>query len=205
MIRRPPRSTLFPYTTLFRSLRIGLIIWVVDHYLHRDLQVPHLSLHRFRNPKTRSEEHTSELQSRLHLVCRLLLEKKKIGEHREAPVGVTGVGAAPYVPTFRISHHRHPPAGGAATVPGPRGHRAPAGASPPRGSGAARRRTAPPSTAPPRRPERGNTPRAMAESGTGANDSAGPRSPVSGDPESAVGAAVPQLAAASACPRPAAR
>src|SRR5689334_23748527 len=83
MIRRPPRSTLFPYTTLFRSLEPD--------------QVPHLSRpivlskldHRVRlSPgprvrkaerlhRSRSEEHTSELQSQFHLVCRLLLEKKK--------------------------------------------------------------------------------------------------------------------------------
>src|SRR6266436_8659588 len=63
MIRRPPRSTLFPYTTLFRSA------------LHvRDLPQPG---EHPRHLEPRSEEHTSELQSRLHLVCRLLLEKKK--------------------------------------------------------------------------------------------------------------------------------
>src|SRR6478752_10060252 len=64
MIRRPPRSTLFPYTTLFRSARAP--------------PVPVRSAPRGRRPATpRSEEHTSELQSRLHLVCRLLLEQKK--------------------------------------------------------------------------------------------------------------------------------
>src|SRR6478752_8572248 len=63
MIRRPPRSTLFPYTTLFRSAG------GVGHARPRR-RAP-LDGHR------RSEEHTSELQSRLHLVCRLLLEKKK--------------------------------------------------------------------------------------------------------------------------------
>src|SRR5258708_15286196 len=68
MIRRPPRSTLFPYTTLFRSL--GL-----DHMLHPEGQVRHRDP--FLHP-VRSEEHTSELQSPDHLVCRLLLEKKKI-------------------------------------------------------------------------------------------------------------------------------
>src|SRR2546422_10191778 len=67
MIRRPPRSTLFPYTTLFRS-RCGLRIARRRHTPGEVGEVlPHL----------RSEEHTSELQSRLHLVCRLLLEKKK--------------------------------------------------------------------------------------------------------------------------------
>src|ERR1041385_9484674 len=64
MIRRPPRSTLFPYTTLFRSS-------VRAHAILRSLFA-----WRWR-PNARSEEHTSELQSRLHLVCRLLLEKKK--------------------------------------------------------------------------------------------------------------------------------
>src|SRR6266581_5602139 len=63
MIRRPPRSTLFPYTTLFRSRR-----W--PHCARRE--APRQS----RRPR-RSEEHTSELQSPVHLVCRLLLEKKK--------------------------------------------------------------------------------------------------------------------------------
>src|SRR2546422_3942245 len=75
MIRRPPRSTLFPYTTLFRSagLRVGVRAGVhqgifgeqADQILERGEWL------------RRSEEHTSELQSRLHLVCRLLLEKKK--------------------------------------------------------------------------------------------------------------------------------
>src|SRR2546429_9488505 len=76
MIRRPPRSTLFPYTTLFRSSTLGKChghpqLGTVEETLRR----------RSRNPESdhssRSEEHTSELQSRLHLVCRLLLEKKK--------------------------------------------------------------------------------------------------------------------------------
>src|SRR2546429_4663455 len=66
MIRRPPRSTLFPYTTLFRSRRTGPSRWG-----------PGAARRRARWSHTRSEEHTSELQSRLHLVCRLLLEKKK--------------------------------------------------------------------------------------------------------------------------------
>src|SRR2546428_4013731 len=66
MIRRPPRSTLFPYTTLFRSLRAML-------ERHRDLLRADLWVF----ADGRSEEHTSELQSRSDLVCRLLLEKKK--------------------------------------------------------------------------------------------------------------------------------
>src|SRR3712207_8591442 len=89
MIRRPPRSTLFPYTTLFRSARVAyryvagverngvptilvnepqqpsLVVWVGSHAGSN------------REPLGRSEEHTSELQSRQYLVCRLLLEKKK--------------------------------------------------------------------------------------------------------------------------------
>src|SRR3989449_4309104 len=84
MIRRPPRSTLFPYTTLFRSRERGRVARAV----RRDgvlsvVAVPgarHATLDVVREHVTqleRSEEHTSELQSRLHLVCRLLLEKKK--------------------------------------------------------------------------------------------------------------------------------
>src|SRR5258707_2844259 len=69
MIRRPPRSTLFPYTTLFRSRRLPKIAGGSDAYAaHRQGQ---------RARRGRSEEHTSELQSRQYLVCRLLLEKKK--------------------------------------------------------------------------------------------------------------------------------
>src|SRR3989442_9896749 len=98
MIRRPPRSTLFPYTTLFRSLawstQIGLASACVEGLLGRrgERRAVHspraLSFAQLRpsfgcdTPKSlvgRSEEHTSELQSRPHLVCRLLLEKKKNG------------------------------------------------------------------------------------------------------------------------------
>src|SRR2546427_6091892 len=74
MIRRPPRSTLFPYTTLFRSE----IAHVLDDAEHRYVDAPE---HRDTAPRVdereRSEEHTSELQSQSNLVCRLLLEKKK--------------------------------------------------------------------------------------------------------------------------------
>src|SRR2546429_5321790 len=97
MIRRPPRSTLFPYTTLFRSLRDRLLQYCLSsqHLASNDYRPPFhnvgmtasgrilsgaLGLHyvaEVGNGRTsRSEEHTSELQSRLHLVCRLLLEKK---------------------------------------------------------------------------------------------------------------------------------
>src|SRR2546425_3903122 len=72
MIRRPPRSTLFPYTTLFRSLdALG------DELLHAPLDEPFLDLELRHAEPDRSEEHTSELQSLAYLVCRLLLEKKK--------------------------------------------------------------------------------------------------------------------------------
>src|SRR2546422_2193774 len=86
MIRRPPRSTLFPYTTLFRSHRkegkrkpdqLGHMKGDKrkgQHEKHHGRRVG-------KNMHMRSEEHTSELQSRLHLVCRLLLEKKKINEN----------------------------------------------------------------------------------------------------------------------------
>src|SRR2546429_5956671 len=95
MIRRPPRSTLFPYTTLFRSLEdIAPQVLVFDD-LRQALPYPgrveldallrevgqieqHVKFDATRvRERLRSEEHTSELQSRLHLVCRLLLEKKK--------------------------------------------------------------------------------------------------------------------------------
>src|SRR3989449_7794670 len=75
MIRRPPRSTLFPYTTLFRSLHARRS---TAHHDEREERAPPLGVgfeHRVLE-LARSEEHTSELQSRLHLVCRLLLEKK---------------------------------------------------------------------------------------------------------------------------------
>src|SRR2546422_8478396 len=80
MIRRPPRSTLFPYTTLFRSGRPRGDRDVRGHAA--GARPRPLLAGRVREPRTRaagdrSEEHTSELQSRLHLVCRLLLEKKK--------------------------------------------------------------------------------------------------------------------------------
>src|SRR2546426_6678608 len=92
MIRRPPRSTLFPYTTLFRSLDLntGKLNWYFqeapadpydydaspgEYVLFDDSQKGKLVLHPGKNG--RSEEHTSELQSPCNLVCRLLLEKKK--------------------------------------------------------------------------------------------------------------------------------
>src|SRR3712207_8636243 len=85
MIRRPPRSTLFPYTTLFRSprrgrgvvLRVGALAWLAGLVArHPAVLVPVFVRLRHRGGRDRSEEHTSELQSRQYLVCRLLLEKK---------------------------------------------------------------------------------------------------------------------------------
>src|SRR5689334_25130647 len=85
MIRRPPGSTLFPYTTLFRSRslpcrrREGRLARYESDRLYRLARVVALANHYLgdRETSTRSEEHTSELQSQFHLVCRLLLEKKK--------------------------------------------------------------------------------------------------------------------------------
>src|SRR2546429_6690987 len=80
MIRRPPRSTLFPYTTLFRSDQAVLRQEVATHEEQLTVEPGRtLDLLVTKGP-VRSEEHTSELQSRLHLVCRLLLEKKKKNE-----------------------------------------------------------------------------------------------------------------------------
>src|SRR2546429_5316278 len=77
MIRRPPRSTLFPYTTLFRS--VAVCVNLKGRRFGRGKSRPYGQRDGFRvgAGSNRSEEHTSELQSRLHLVCRLLLEKKK--------------------------------------------------------------------------------------------------------------------------------
>src|SRR2546430_11274082 len=88
MIRRPPRSTLFPYTTLFRSADEDVLNALGGRVLPGDREVPQLAFgqggdHRVgesvvgRKHGVRSEEHTSELQSQANLVCRLLLEKKK--------------------------------------------------------------------------------------------------------------------------------
>src|SRR5687767_15514507 len=89
MIRRPPRSTLFPYTTLFRSVRLkdDAKRWIVDKTCADRLY------------GARSEEHTSELQSLAYLVCRLLLEKKKQAEPR------THCGAPAAQHTARFGRH----------------------------------------------------------------------------------------------------
>src|SRR5690554_7786743 len=97
MLRRPPRSTLFPYTTLFRSGLDATPQWSQQRQIHVLVHFNHVSLvgHHVGTKgrlseesaqvgvALRSEEHTSELQSRPHLVCRLLLEKKKKNEYPE--------------------------------------------------------------------------------------------------------------------------
>src|SRR2546427_7423896 len=77
MIRRPPRSTLFPYTTLFRSGGPCSLSLVLAAPVFQALPINESGLKNWRGQNKRSEEHTSELQSQSNLVCRLLLEKKK--------------------------------------------------------------------------------------------------------------------------------
>src|SRR5256885_7610827 len=92
MIRRPPRSTLFPYTTLFRSLLCNLLhhLTITGHKARfLDQIARRISADRQLredNQFSRSEEHTSELQSPCNLVCRLLLEKKKIYQHLNSAI-----------------------------------------------------------------------------------------------------------------------
>src|SRR2546430_5727999 len=100
MIRRPPRSTLFPYTTLFRSRVVGylerlLLIFDPNHGCDRTegllFEDRHLGAHTTQHcgcVVVRSEEHTSELQSQSNLVCRLLLEKKKKIQRTEVMAGI---------------------------------------------------------------------------------------------------------------------
>src|SRR5947199_4842676 len=98
MIRRPPRSTLFPYTTLFRS--IAAVLSVTDAPARR------LALSTALRYGFRSEEHTSELQSLRHLVCRLLLEKKKKMLNRSRHVPETRQSASSsHVHCRRTCHH----------------------------------------------------------------------------------------------------
>src|SRR2546430_11841539 len=95
MIRRPPRSTLFPYTTLFRSAHVG------DARLIREPR--RLAVEQRHDVCRRSEEHTSELQSQSNLVCRLLLEKKKKQNKQYPPHLYT----CPCLDTFSQSIYQH--------------------------------------------------------------------------------------------------
>src|SRR2546422_5538197 len=98
MIRRPPRSTLFPYTTLFRSPLEAIKVCTLNGatYFGRADRIGSVAMGKQAdlvvidgNPAaSRSEEHTSELQSRLHLVCRLLLEKKKKKKYQSSTVKI---------------------------------------------------------------------------------------------------------------------
>src|SRR3989442_9936057 len=92
MIRRPPRSTLFPYTTLFRSLFKRKPVENSEHSTYTKICQTGS-----RRRNYRSEEHTSELQSRPHLVCRLLLEKKKTTAYRHPPLLAGGAGRFRYM------------------------------------------------------------------------------------------------------------
>src|SRR3712207_7982216 len=102
MIRRPPRSTLFPYTTLFRSTssasRIAAASGLQDSTCHSASSRSAFCLASSNGTTTvsvRSEEHTSELQSRQYLVCRLLLEKKKNRQNQESHKLITVIPSHP--------------------------------------------------------------------------------------------------------------
>src|SRR2546425_9196042 len=97
MIRRPPRSTLFPYTTLFRSTS-SCWGWV-DRALQRKCFPKHFSA------QPRSEEHTSELQSLAYLVCRLLLEKKKKNTTTTDAIAALHRDRIRGAPAARLPHH----------------------------------------------------------------------------------------------------
>src|SRR5258708_11181751 len=100
MIRRPPRSTLFPYTTLFRS---KYMVWIVRPWLLGRINTVYSRwcIVTLAIPTRRSEEHTSELQSPDHLVCRLLLEKKKQIRNNHARIMETSSEAPEYTSTPR--------------------------------------------------------------------------------------------------------
>src|SRR2546426_2374056 len=97
MIRRPPRSTLFPYTTLFRSVHfaqnvVGQVILEVESEMPVEVGAPACEVEQFsQRPvfRFRSEEHTSELQSPCNLVCRLLLEKKKNKQKKDCTTHIS--------------------------------------------------------------------------------------------------------------------
>src|SRR2546430_12025060 len=99
MIRRPPRSTLFPYTTLFRSLEVRLEMKRGNERFNL------AAMTTFIRTGDRSEEHTSELQSQSNLVCRLLLEKKK--NTRPTPSAHTSSPAAPLLRVSSVSNPAH--------------------------------------------------------------------------------------------------
>src|SRR5687768_17804741 len=99
MIRRPPRSTLFPYTTLFRSPTAPINAVNIVRSCARLCSAIRVTV----DPSSaRSEEHTSELQSRLHLVCRLLLEKKKKQKQQNNYVRHT----LTHIVTIDSTHHK---------------------------------------------------------------------------------------------------
>src|ERR1039457_811804 len=102
MIRRPPRSTLFPYTTLFRSMLVGGSVGAVHHSV----------LMMGRALAMRSEEHTSELQSPCNLVCRLLLEKKGQRRRSKSPPAIGSSGSSRAVSSVAAGlqsvHRSHP-------------------------------------------------------------------------------------------------
>src|SRR5438045_7974123 len=102
MLRRPPMSTLFPYTTLFRSRRAGRPRVGVHRFVLRGI-VESAGLH------PRSEEHTSELQSLRHLVCRLLLEKKKRYENRQPGQTTTSHSLLSLRARRPSTHMKNPP------------------------------------------------------------------------------------------------
>src|SRR5580693_6147412 len=99
MIRRPPRSTLFPYTTLFRSDSIAAEERAACRNVPK--QKGSAAKRLLTRSRGRSEEHTSELQSQFHLVCRLLLEKKKINPIVPSPEVTTASNASGETPSFR--------------------------------------------------------------------------------------------------------
>src|SRR2546430_11025187 len=101
MIRRPPRSTLFPYTTLFRSTdRISVCC--------RRRRESAVSTQAKKSPEPRSEEHTSELQSQSNLVCRLLLEKKKTRKSVDDIVTRARVSKSAFYEFFESKEHSFP-------------------------------------------------------------------------------------------------
>src|SRR5258708_27373233 len=102
MIRRPPRSTLFPYTTLFRSL--FLLSQLCESGGARKVDSADTVCSNMRQARQRSEEHTSELQSPDHLVCRLLLEKKNTPLRSLTTHPLHTLFRIKYVPTAQCNH-----------------------------------------------------------------------------------------------------